>query len=119
MECQPDRVNIPRLPRYRSGRSLRSLGSPLNARLLGDRSSFQRCRPGRAFVADRPSIPADGWLPKMAPVTERLQKPLRGIPIRRFRLAASMLRSPNMGIASGLAALAFARAARCARSARR
>ena len=31
-----------RRPRFRSGRSLRSLGSPLNARSLGVRSSGQR-----------------------------------------------------------------------------
>jgi hypothetical protein len=34
-ECQQQRVNIPRRPRIRSGRSLCSLGSLLNARPFG------------------------------------------------------------------------------------
>jgi hypothetical protein len=33
-----------RRPRIRSGRSLRSLGSPLNARPLGSRGSYQTVR---------------------------------------------------------------------------
>jgi len=35
IECQQNRVNIPRCPRIRSGRSLCSLGSPLNAGSFG------------------------------------------------------------------------------------
>jgi hypothetical protein len=49
--CQPNRVTIPRRPRIRSGRSLRALGSPLNARPLGGR----RTRKFSCDVADSTS----------------------------------------------------------------
>jgi hypothetical protein len=54
-----------RRPRIRSGRSLRSLGSPLNARPLGGRSSRQRAvmvnGPSRFSIWRTARNPAEDW----------------------------------------------------------
>ena len=71
-----------RRPRFRSGRSLRSLGSPLNARPLGGRSSRQQLAfasvPSRSTVLATPAssgaecrLMVDRWL-RVAASSSRL-----------------------------------------------